>query len=311
MRLSDEPGAHSVDSSGSEPLFVMASATLSGKLRWTVHGSGGPTGHDLLSLAETAGFEPNLEFTTVGSDPEFHAVLVRPRDGGGDRRYPVIVHVYGGPTSLMVRRTPGRYVLDQWIADHGYIVVAIDGRGTPNRGREWQRAVKHDLIEIPLRDQAAALGLLGKKYHELDLKRVGIYGWSFGGYFSAMAVMRMPDVFHVGVAGAPVVDWHDYDTHYTERYMGLPQNNEDGYRASNVLTYADRLSRPLLLIHGTSDDNVYFMHSLKLADALFRQGRRFDFLPLAGFTHMVPDPLVTTRLYTRIMDHFDRHLTRP
>ena len=116
---------------------------------------------------------------------------------------------------------------------------------------------------------------------------------------------------HVGVAGAPVVDWHDYDTHYTERYMGLPQNNEDGYRASNVLTYAHRLSRPLLLIHGTSDDNVYFMYSLKLADALFREGRRFDFLPLAGFTHMVPDPLVTTRLYRRIMDHFDRHLARP
>jgi dipeptidyl-peptidase-4 len=105
-----------------------------------------------------------------------------------------------------------------------------------------------------------------------------------------------------------VVAWEDYDTHYTERYMDLPQDNARGYAAANVLTYADRLSRPLLLIHGTVDDNVYFLHSLKLADALFRAGKDFDFLPLPGFTHMVPDPLVTRRLYGRIMAFFDEHL---
>ena len=138
--------------------------------------------------------------------------------------------------------------------------------------------------------------LLADRHPELDLERVGIYGWSFGGYFSAMAVMRRPDVFHAAVAGAPVVDWMDYDLHYTERYMDLPADNPAGYRASNVLTYAADLSRPLLLIHGTSDDNVYFMHSLKLADALFRSGRPFEFLPLSGLTHMVPDPLGSGRL---------------
>ena len=117
-------------------------------------------------------------------------------------------------------------------ADHGYVVVSIDGRGTPNRGRAWQRAVKGDLIEIPLADQASALRRLGENYRELDLSRVGIYGWSFGGYFSAMAVMREGNLFRAGVAGAPVVDWRDYDTHYTERYMDLPGNNPDGYDAA-------------------------------------------------------------------------------
>jgi dipeptidyl-peptidase-4 len=197
------------------------------------------------------------------------------------------------------------------MADHGYIVVSVDGRGTPNRGRAWHRAVKGDLIGIPLMDQASAVRRLGAKYPELDLTRVGICGWSFGGTVAAMAVMREGELFRAGVAGAPVVDWRDYDTHYTERYMDLPDNNAAGYDAANVLTHAGALSRPLLVIHGTSDDNVHFTHSLELVDALFRAGRPHEFLPLVDFTHMVPDPLVTRRLYTRIMDFMNRHVKRP
>ena len=150
---------------------------------------------------------------------------------------------------------------------------------------------------------------LGKKYRELDLGRVGVYGWSFGGYFSAMAVMRRPDVFDVGVAGAPVAEWLDYDTHYTERYLGLPDDNPSGYADSSVLTYAKDLEKPLLIIHGTSDDNVYFSHSLKMSNALFRAGKTHNFLALSNFTHMVPDPLVTERLYERIVGFMALHLT--
>lgn len=123
-----------------------------------------------------------------------------------------------------------------------------------------------------------------------------------------MAVMRRPELFRVGMAGAPVASWEDYDTHYTERFMDLPQDNPDGYKAANVLSYADELSRPLLLVHGTADDNVYFMHSLKLADALLRSGKQFEFLPLPGFTPMVPEPGVTVRLCGRMMELFDHHL---
>ena len=175
-------------------------------------------------------------------------------------------------------------------------------------GRQWERAIKGDLIDVPLADQVAGLQALAAKYPEIDGSRVGIYGWSFGGYFAAMAVMRRPDVFIAGVAGAPVTDWLDYDTHYAERYLGLPQSNPGGYEASSVLRYAKELRRPLLIVHGSADDNVYFLHSVRLADALFPPGAEFDFLPLSGLTHMVPDPVVTRSLYTRIAEYFLEHV---
>ncbi|MBL9123936.1 MAG: S9 family peptidase, partial [Planctomycetaceae bacterium] len=201
-----------------------------------------------------------------------------------------------------------RYVLAQWIANRGYIVVSIDGRGTPGRTRAWERAIKGNLIETPLDDQVRGLQELGQRYPELDLQRVGIFGWSFGGYFSAVATCRRPDVFRAGVAGAPVTDWRDYDTHYTERYLGLPEANPGGYAASSALTAAQELRQPLLVIHGTADDNVYFLHSLKLTDALFRAGKTFEFLPLVGMTHMVTEPAANEMLYGRIMEGFDRAL---
>jgi dipeptidyl-peptidase-4 len=123
-----------------------------------------------------------------------------------------------------------------------------------------------------------------------------------------MAVLRRPDVFHAAIAGAPVTDWADYDTHYTERYLGLPDENASGYRASSALTYAAALERPLLIIHGTTDDNVYFTHSVKLSDALLRAGRHHEFLPLSGFTHMVADPEVTESLARRTLHFFQTSL---
>jgi dipeptidyl-peptidase-4 len=202
---------------------------------------------------------------------------------------------------------PDRYMIDQWMADRGYIVALIDGRGTPGHGRDWERAIRGNLIEVPLADQVAGLQALAKYEPAMDLTRVGVVGWSFGGYFSAMAVMQKPDVFRCAVAGAPVVTWENYDTHYTERYLGLPSENADGYRKSSVLTYASNLNRPLLLIHGLTDDNVYFQHSVQLSQALFEAGRNFNFLPLLG-THMVSEPLLRLRRQTRIIEVFDAEL---
>jgi dipeptidyl-peptidase-4 len=262
------------------------------------------------SLAETPRITVHANFETVGSR-HLNAVVIRPSDFQQDLRYPVILYVYGGPHSNFVNRSAYDYLIPQWIADHGFVVVSVDGRGTPGRGREWERSIKGNLIELPLEDQVEALHALGARHPEMDLDRTGIYGWSFGGYFSAMGVMRRPELFRAGVAGAPVVDWEDYDTHYTERYMDLPESNPGGYRSASVLTYAPRLERPLLIVHGTVDDNVYFLHSMKLVNALFRAGKTFEFLPLAGFTHMVPDPLVTARLYQKIEEFFEEHLGEP
>lgn len=256
--------------------------------------------YELPSVAEAPPFYPKTEYATVG-ERQLRAVLIRPRDFDPKKKYPVIVDVYAGPHVQVVHKGFG-YFLDQWYADHGYVVVALDGRGTPGRGRDWERAIRGNFAQVTLDDQVAGLRALGAKFSELDLSRVGIVGWSFGGYMAALAVLKRPDVFHVGVAGAPVVDWRDYDTAYTERYLGLPSVNAKGYDDSSLLGYASKLARPLLVIHGTRDDNVYFFHSLKLCEALFRAGRPFELLPLPGLTHMVPDPAVKEALYGRIID---------
>src|SRR5439155_21869629 len=176
------------------------------------------------------------------------------------------------------------------------------------RGADWEKELYQKFGSLPLTDQAEALQALGKKHPEMDLERVGIVGWSFGGYLSGLAVLRRPDVFKAAVAGAPVTHWEDYDTHYTERYLGLPQQSPAAYKEASLLTYVVDLKRPLLLVHGTADDNVYFRHTLNLADALFRAGKDFEVLPLSGLTHMVPDPVVTQRLYGRIASFFKKHL---
>ena len=178
--------------------------------------------------------------------------------------------------------------------------MAIDNRGTPGRGRDWERAIYQKFGTVPLEDQVAGLNLLGEKHPEMDLERVGIVGWSFGGYMSALAVLRAARRFQGRRCRRPVTDWDDYDTHYTERYLGLLHDDASRpTRRPRCCTLAQDLKRPLLLVHGTADDNVYFRHTLKLTDALFRAGKDFEVLPLSGLTHMVPDPVVTERLWTR------------
>ena len=312
VMVADAPGTNSVTFSENFETRLEAANLASGKLTWTVKLLDTSVVGEVASKAEQPPFVPKIEIARVGNlvgqERDFYAAIVRPRTFETGRKYPVIVSVYGGPGSNTVNDTPMGYLLQQWYADHGFIVVSIDGRGTPRRGRAWERAMHLNLIDLPLADQAQAISLLGARYAEMDVKRVGITGWSFGGYFAAMATMRMPKVFHAGVAGAPVSDWADYDTHYTERYMGMPQENEKGYRDANVLTYCKDLTVPLMIVHGTADDNVYFMHSLKMTRELFRSGRDFEFVPLAGFTHVVAEPVTVNRLQKRMMSFFAEHL---
>ena len=307
-QITTKRGLHSAIFGEHGGTHVVSEQSLDGEIHHRVFRADESLVGEVPSLAEKPPFAPKLELTMVGDEPSLWAAIIRPRDFDSARHYPVIVHVYGGPHAQTVLASGRNYLLEQWLADQGYIIVSIDGRGSPSRGREFERSIKGNFEELALADQVRGLQALGQKCPELDLNRVGIFGWSFGGYMSAIAVLRRPDVFHAGIAGAPVVDWHDYDTHYTERYLGLPEKNETGYTASSVLTYADQLSRPLLIIHGTADDNVYFLHSMKLCDALFRAGKPYEFLPLAGYTHMVPDPVIIKRLNGRISEFFTTHL---
>jgi dipeptidyl-peptidase-4 len=188
------------------------------------------------------------------------------------------------------------YLESQWWADQGFAVVVVDGRGTPGPP-SWERAVRLDLTRGVLDDQVDALHALAEaEPGVLDLSRVAIRGWSFGGYLSALAVLSRPDVFHAAVAGAPVTDWRLYDTAYTERYLGLPDEQPGAYDAGSLLPLAPGLSRPLLLIHGLADDNVVAAHSLRLSSALLAAGRPHTFLPLSGVTHMTPQEVVAENL---------------
>jgi dipeptidyl-peptidase 4 len=311
-QITKEPGLHATVASRDHGVLVIASRTMKAMPTTTVLGKKDKLLGELPSVAENPKHTLKIELLEVGNkERKFRAAVVLPRNFDSRKKYPVIVDVYGGPHHIHVMATQNRWLLDQWYADQGFIVVAIDGRGTPGRGAIWERAIYQKFGSVPLDDQIAGLEALGAKYPEMDLKRVGIDGWSFGGYMSALAVMRRPDVFHAGVAGAPVCDWEDYDTHYTERYLGIPPKDSASYKEGNLLTYAQDLKRPLMILHGTADDNVYFRHSLKLVDALFRHGKDFEMVPLSGLTHQVPDPLVMERLHGRIALFFQKHLGRP
>ncbi len=307
-QLTHPEGVYSGKLGGTWPRAVITASGRDGGAMVMVADLDGGNVQVLPSVAEDPPWMPEVSWETVTADGrELHAAVIRPRAYDATKKYPVLLHVYGGPGKSMVVEAPRGYLVDQWYADAGFVVVAIDGRGTPNRGRDWMRAVHKDLITVCLEDQVAGLRALGAAHPEMDLDRVGIYGWSFGGYVSAMAVIDQPGVFKAAVAGAPVTDWALYDTAYTERYMQTPAENPDGYARTSAVARAAELTRPLLLIHGTTDDNVYFVNTLALAEALFRAGKPFELLPVSA-THMTPDPEIALALHRRQIAFFRENL---
>jgi dipeptidyl-peptidase 4 len=214
------------------------------------------------------------------------AILLPSWHQPGSGPLPVLCDPYGGPHGKRVQAAAGAYLTSQWFAEQGFAVVIADGRGTPGRGPASDRAVAGDLSGPVLDDQVEALQSAAAECPDLDLTRVAIRGWSFGGYLAALAVLRRPDVFHAAVAGAPPTDWRLYDTNYTERYLGQPDSHPENYARSSLLADAPKLTRPLLLVHGLADDNVVVAHTLRLSAALLAAGRPHSVLPLSGITHM-------------------------
>ncbi|MBX7097934.1 MAG: S9 family peptidase [Myxococcaceae bacterium] len=288
-------------------LLVVTATSVQAMPKTVVLKTDGTVVGELPSVAKEPTLSLQLELKTVG-EKKLKAMVLRPHGYVPGKKLPTILEVYGGPGHQEVVQSLRENLLLQWLADQGFVVVKLDGRGTPRRGRDWERVIKGDFASVPAGDQVEGLQALAKEVPELDLARVGVYGWSFGGYLASVLTLSRGDVFKSGVAGAPVVDWHDYDTHYTERYLGVPPAAEGAYAKSSVLAFVEKAQRPLMLIHGTADDNVYFFHSLKLSDALFRAGKPHRVLPLSNFTHMVPEPLVMERLWQSIAGFFKETL---
>jgi dipeptidyl-peptidase-4 len=310
--LTTDPGVHTAVFGNFGGPYVITSTTTKAMPKSFVFNREGVKLGELPSVAAEPELKPDVTVLRVGGEEGYYAAIVRPKNFDPKKKYPVILDVYGGPKHLHVVQAMRNWLVPQWLADQGFIVVAIDNRGTPGRGRDWEKAIYQKFGTVPLEDQVKGLKLLCDKYPELDRDRVGIVGWSFGGYMAANGVLRAPDVFKAAVAGAPVTDWEDYDTHYTERYMGLLPESKKAYDDASLLPLAKDLKRPLLLVHGTADDNVYYRHTLKLASALFREGKDFETLPLPGVTHMyTSDPVVMERLWAKTATFFKTHLGEP
>ena len=287
--------------------FVLATAnSISPRVDFNVvHPSGV---HAITSHAETPNVTIKTNFSSVGATQLRTCVFWPTGHVPGSQKLPVIMSPYGGPHAQMVTHIAGGHASDQWLADQGFAVVVVDGRGTPGRGPAWERLIKEDLAMGILADQVSALHVLGGRLPDLDLDRVGIVGWSFGGYLAALAVLERPDIFHCAVAGAPVTEWRLYDTAYTERYLGDPNESPEVYDQSSLLTRAEKLQRPLLLIHGLADDNVLVAHTLQFSSALLAAGRNHSVLPLSGVTHMTPQEVVAENLLNAEVDFFRTHL---
>jgi len=303
-QLSEGDGIHSGVASGSS--VVIRSASLD-RPRATFRVLNGPT---IASHAEEPLVQPNVTMLRLGERRLATAVLLpsgrSPGDGGP--MLPVLMDPYGGPHAQRVLSSYTAMCSAQWFADQGFAVIVVDGAGTPGRGSDWEREVAGDLAAPVLADQVSALHLAAEHLGVLDLTRVGIRGWSFGGYLAALAVLRRPDVFHAAVAGAPVTEWRLYDTHYTERYLGNPADDPSPYDRTSLITAAADLQRPLLLIHGLADDNVVAAHTLQLSSALLAAGRPHEVLPLVGVSHMTPQEVVAENLLLLQLEFLRRHL---
>ncbi|MEO8061526.1 MAG: S9 family peptidase [Pseudomonadota bacterium] len=316
-RVTAGAGWHSIDMSQDASVFVDTFSNLDQPRRVTLRrASGAPLSVMLPNKLDAA--HPYAQYLDEHVKAEFGTLaaadgqlmqykLLKPRNLVPGKHYPVLVDVYGGPGVQSVKNSWGA-LFHQYLVQHGYVVFALDNRGTGLRGTRFETALGGRLGGIEVADQVRGVEYLrGLPY--VDAKRIGIFGWSYGGYLTLMCLMQTPDAFAAGVAGAPVTDWALYDTHYAERYLSTPQANAAGYAASNVLTYADRLKRPLLLVHGMADDNVLFAHTTALMKKLQDLQKPFDLMTYPGGKHGLTRQSATGLHATaQIVRFFDREL---
>ncbi|MFB6816679.1 prolyl oligopeptidase family serine peptidase [Streptomyces sp. NPDC056347] len=308
-RVSKEPGVHTAVRAGGVTVLVSRTLERSGALV-RVFRDGKPVA-TVTSHAQEPVISARVRLAEGGAQRIPCAVLLPEGYQESDGPLPVLMDPYGGPHGRRVAASHDAHLTSQWFADQGFAVVVADGRGTPGRSPAWEKAVKNNLL-LTVDDQIEALHALADRF-PLDLGRVAIRGWSFGGYLAALAITRRPDVFHAAVVGAPVTDQRLYDTHYTERYLGDPAEQPEVYAHNSVVTdeglsEAAEQVRPMMIVHGLADDNVVFAHTLRLTSALLAAGRPHEVLPLSGVTHMTPQEQVAENLLLLQVDFLKRSL---
>ncbi|MEP7312609.1 MAG: S9 family peptidase [Pseudomonadota bacterium] len=293
-RITQGKGWHSIAMSKDASIYLDTFSNSETPPNLTLHSADGRLRGTLVANALVAG-HPYFPYLDEHSVSEFGQIpasdgqmlnyqLIKPRHMTPGKRYPVVIDVYGGPDVQNVTNTWSSDAFNQYLASEGYVIFALDNRGGGARGERFETALYHKMGTVEVQDQLTGVRFL-RTLPFVDPARIGIFGWSYGGYMALLCVMQSPESFAAAVSGAPVTDWRLYDTHYTERYMGKPQDNVAGYDASDVLKYADKLSRPLLLMHGMADDNVLFTHTTTLMQKLQQDDRPFELMTYPGGKH--------------------------
>jgi dipeptidyl-peptidase-4 len=316
-RISQEDGLHSISMSPDARFYVDTFNSIAQPPQVSLHSADGKLISYLLEN-RLNDQHPDAPYLADNSVPEFgtltaadgqllHYQVFKPRHFDPAKRYPAIVDVYGGPD---VQRVVNRWTgssFAQILTRSGYVVFQLDNRGTASRGTAFQAALHHHVGDVEVADQVQGARWLASQTF-VDPSRVGVWGWSYGGYLTLMLMFKAGDVFRAGASGAPVTDWTLYDTHYTERYLGKPEDNTAGYEASSVLPYAKDLRGKLLVIHGMADDNVLFLNSTKLFRRLQDLGKPFDIMVYPGAKHGLIRQHDGRHAYATILRFFDRNL---
>lgn len=301
--LTTEPGVHMARTNGGTLLLIsrdMASYEVSVVIK-----RDGVT-RKIAAHNERPEVDAQPQFLSLG-ERELRSALLLPQNRE-PKNLPLLVDPYGGPGHARVMHAKSAYAEAQWIANQGFAVLISDGRGTPHRDPQWERAIVDDLSTFPVDDQVDAVqALIATHPGLIDTARVAIRGWSFGGYLAGLAAARRPDIFKAAIIGAPVTDFRLYDTFYTERFMG-PDAKSVNYEKSSLLNEAKNLQVPVMIIHGMVDDNVLVSNTLKLSAALLEAGKAHEVLPLTGVTHMTPQEIVAENLMVLELDFLKRAL---
>ncbi|MFN2106496.1 MAG: DPP IV N-terminal domain-containing protein, partial [Candidatus Promineifilaceae bacterium] len=315
-KITAEPGIHTavidprfetyIDTHNSltQPPTVTLRRLSDGDLLRTIYEPADPRLLDLLLPA------PELVTLQSRDGETLYGAIYHPPESFGDGPFPTLVHVYGGPHVQLVTDCwlPVVYMRAQYLAQQGFLVFVLDNRGSTRRGLAFEAPLKHNMGDIEVRDQVDGVRWLVEQ-GLADPERVGIYGWSYGGYMALMCLARAPETFKVGAAGAPVTAWDGYDTGYTERYMGLPQKNPQGYEQSSVMSHVNNLEGKLLLVHGLIDENVHFRHTARLINALIKARKPYDLMLFPDERHSPRSLADRIYMEERIRDFFLKHLT--
>ena len=310
-RLTQTAGTHAISMSPTHEFYMDTHSSLTSPSRKTLHTNDGAE----LAVYREADHKLSDEYDLLPTEivqlkaadgTPLYARMIKPAGFRSGQKYPAIVMVYGGPHAQSVRNAWAGATWDQALAHRGFVIWQMDNRGAAGRGHAFEAALYRRLGEKELADQRDGVRhLISQGF--VDPARIGIYGWSYGGFMTLYSLLNAPDLFKAGIAGAPVADWRNYDTIYTERYLGTPAENEEGYRRSSAVTYADKLRAKLLIVHNIEDDNVLFQNSLQMSDALERAGKLFTMMIYPQKSHGVSGP-ARKHLLELTTDFFETNL---